>query len=158
MEEIVPKRNVPQIPERIFIHYANQEFHTGEDTQITDLSEAGIRDMVQKVRDGRYQSLYLTPNEYGEIEEGFLQLESAGETGLLFLQICGADELQTAWACFHPDYLDSDEEAPIEPSDGQSVFFMRYTMNNRELAAECVEWYAHTGEPYPGMDWLKMTW
>ncbi len=43
-----------------------------------------------------------------------------------------------------PLFLDSDEEAPIEPSDGQSVFPLKCTMRDRELAAKCVEWYAHT--------------
>ena len=32
---------------------------------------------------------------------------------------------------------------------------MKCTMRDRDLAAKCVEWYAHTLEPYPGMDWLK---
>ena len=52
---------------------------------------------------------------------------------------------------------DSEEEAPIQASDGQSIILMKYTMRDRDLAAKCVEWYIHTGEPYPGMDWLKMT-
>lgn len=76
---------------------------------------------------------------------------------LIFLQIVESYEKKTCWACFDPDYLDSDEEAPIEPSDGSSIFPMACTMQDRELAAKCVEWYAHTCEPYPGMDWLKQT-
>ena len=72
MEEIIKKGPVPAMPEDIWVHYANQEFNTGEDTEIKDLSEAGVQDLVEKVRNGTYQSLYLTPNEDGEIEEGFL--------------------------------------------------------------------------------------
>lgn len=153
MEEIIPKGQVPELPERIFIHYANEEFNTGEDTEITDLSEAGVKDIVEKVRDGTYWSLFLCPDDCGE--EGFLLMERSED--LIFLQI--SDEMeQITWACFNPDYLDSDEEAPIECSDGQSIIAMKTTMKDRELAAKCVEWYIHTGEPYPGMDWLKMTW
>ena len=73
-----------------------------------------------------------------------------------FLQIWDA-ETDTAWACFDPELLESNEEAPITPSDGQSVFPLKCTMRDRELAAKCVEWYAHTCDPYPGMDWLKDT-
>ena len=157
MEGIIKKSAVPAMPSEIRIQYADKEFNTGEDTEIKDLSEAGVRDIVEKVRNGRYESLYLAPNEDGEIEEGFFQLESAGGDGLIFLQI--SDEMnRVAWACFDPEYLDSDEEAPIIPSDGQSIFYMKNTMRDRELAAKCVEWYAHTLEPYPGIDWLKMTW
>ena len=157
MEEIIKKSAVPAMPSEIRIQYANKEFNTGEDTEIKDLSEAGVRDIVEKVRNGCYESLYLTPNEDGEIEEGFFQLESAGGDGLIFLQISREEEC-TAWACFNPEYLNSDEISPIECSDGQSEIGMKITMRDRELAAKCVEWYAHTLEPYPGMDWLKMTW
>ena len=153
MEEIIPKGQVPELPERIFIHYANEEFNTGEDTEITDLSEAGVKNIVEKVRDGTYWSLFLCPDDCRE--EGFLLMERSED--LIFLQI--SDEMeQITWTCFNPDYLDSDEDAPIECSDGQSIIAMKTTMKDRELAAKCVEWYIHTGEPYPGMDWLKMTW
>lgn len=81
-------------------------------------------------------------------------LESSPQ--LIFLQIWDA-EAETAWACFDPELLDSDEEASIEPSDSQSVFPLKCTMKDRDLAAKCVEWYIHTCEPYPGMDWLKKT-
>ncbi|MCI8910292.1 MAG: hypothetical protein HFG09_06390 [Oscillibacter sp.] len=120
--------------------------------EIRDLSEGSILDIVKKVRTGKYLSLMMAPDE--ENEEGYLTLESSPD--LIFLQIWDA-ETETAWACFNPELLDSDEEAPIEPSDGQSVFPMKCTMQDRDLAAKCVEWYAHTLEPYPGMDWLKET-
>lgn len=85
-----------------------------------------------------------------------MELECGGSP-FIFLQIGEHYEKETFWTCFDPDYLDSNEEAPIEPSDGQSVFPLKCTMQDRELAAKCVEWYAHTCEPYPGMDWLKVT-
>ena len=118
--------------------------------EIGGLSPESIQNIVEKIRTGERRSLMLCPDKYGE--EGYLTLESSPE--LIFLQIWDA-EAETAWACFNPDYLDSDEEAPIEPSDSQSVFPMKCTMKDRELAAKCVEWYIHTLEPYPGMDWLK---
>ena len=153
MEEIIKKSAVSAMPSEIRIQYANKEFNSGEDTEIKDLSEAGVRDIVEKVRDGTYWGLFICPDECGE--EGFLLMESSED--LIFLQI--SDDMNcVAWACFDPEYLDSDEEAPIIPSDGQSIFYMKNTMRDRELAAKCVEWYIHTLEPYPGMDWLKMTW
>nr|WP_326171952.1 hypothetical protein [uncultured Oscillibacter sp.] len=54
------------------------------------------------------------------MEEGFFQLESAGGGGLIFLQISREEE-RAAWACFDPDYLDSEEAAPIEPSTGSPL-------------------------------------
>ena len=151
MEEIIRKKEIPPLPNGVKIQSASSGALSS--LELDDISEAGIRDLVEKVRTGAYPSVMMSPDEYGE--EGYLTLESSPD--LIFLQIWDA-ETETAWACFDPDYLDSDEEAPIEPSDGQSVFPMKCTMKDRELAAKCVEWYAHTLEPYPGMEWLKETW
>ena len=150
MEESVKKGNVPPLPEGVKIRMASRGALPG--LEIQDLSEESIRSIVDKVRTGKYRSVMMAPDE--ENEEGFLELESSDE--LIFLQIWDA-ETETSWACFDPELLDSNEEAPITPSDGQSVFPMKCTMRDRELAARCVEWYAHTLEPYPGMDWLKET-
>ena len=150
MEEIVKKGNVPPLPEGVKIRMASRGALPG--LEIQDLSGKSIRSIVDKVRTGKYRSVMMAPDE--ENEEGFLELESSDE--LIFLQIWDA-ETETSWACFDPELLDSNEEAPITPSDGQSVFPMKCTMRDRELAARCVEWYAHTLEPYPGMDWLKET-
>ena len=57
MEEIIKKGPVPAMPSGIRIQYANEEFNTGEDTEIKDLSEVGVKDIVEKVRNGRYESL-----------------------------------------------------------------------------------------------------
>lgn len=148
MEEIVKKGDVPPLPEGVKIRMASRGALPS--LEIQDLSEESIRSIVDKVRTGKYRSVMMAPDE--ENEEGFLELESSDE--LIFLQIWDA-ETETSWACFDPELLDSNEEAPITPSDGQSVFPMKCTMRDRELAARCVEWYAHTLEPYPGMDWLK---
>ena len=157
MEEIIKKSVVPAMPEEVRIQYAAEVFDVCEDTRILDLSEAGVRDIVEKVRSGVYESLYLSPDEDGEPVHAYFQMESAGGDGLIFFQIC--DEFgQTAWSSFDPTYLDSKEDSSIECSDGQSVIPMRNTMKDRALAARCAEWFIHTLEPYPGMDWLKMTW
>ena len=150
MEEIVKKGDVPPLPEGVKIRMASRGALPG--LEIQNLSEESIRSIVDKVRTGKYRSVMMAPDE--ENEEGFLELESSDE--LIFLQIWDA-ETETSWACFDPELLDSNEEAPITPRDGQSVFPMKCTMRDRELAARCVEWYAHTLEPYPGMDWLKET-
>ena len=151
MAEIGARREVPAMPEGVKVRYLREgdlERQKGE-----GLSEELIRGVVERVRTGECLSLELSLDEYNE--EGYLLLESSPD--LIFLQIWYG-ETGTAWACFNPEYLDSEEEAPIEPSDGQSVFPMKCTMKDRELAAKCVEWYIHTLEPYPGMDWLKETW
>ncbi len=138
------------LPEGIKIRYARQE--NPPRRKCGEVSEAYIGGAVEKVRLGKCRSLELSLNEYNE--ESCLLLESSSE--LIFLQIwCG--ETGTAWACYNPEFSDSGQEAPIEPSDGQSVFPMKCTMRDRELAVKCVEWRVRTLEPCPGMDWLRDT-
>ena len=148
MEKIIKKHAVPMLPEVIKIQMASRGALPGQELQ--DISEAGIRDIVNKVRTGQYLSLMMVPGE--ENAEGYLMLESSDN--LIFLQIWD-EKTRTVWACFNPELLDSEEEFSIEHSDGQSLIPLKYTMQDRELAARCVEWYAYTCEPYPGMDWLK---
>ena len=152
MKEIIAKKEVPVMPEEMKIPFASEG--AMPDQEIGYLSEKDIPDIAEKVRNGTYTSLLLMPEE--EDMDQFLMMESSPE--LIFLQIWDADS-ETVWSCFNPDYLDSDEEAPIACSDGQSVIEMRNTMantpENRELAAKCAEWYIRTGEPYPGMYWLR---
>ncbi len=151
-EEIVKASPVPELPEGVKIQAAGSG--SLPCMEIKDISEAGVRKIIEHVRTGKYTSLYLSLDEDGE--EGFLMMESSPT--LLFLQIWDAEN-EIGWCLFAPEFLASNEEAPIEPSDGQSVFQMRNTIKNtpqnRELAARCVEWYIHTCEPYPGTDWLK---
>jgi len=152
VEEIIKKQPVPTMPEAIRIQYAARGSMTYQ--EIKDISEKGILNIVKKVRGGKYTALLLAPDE--EDMDQFLMLESSSD--LLFLQIWDAGS-ETAWSCFDPATLDSKEEAPIECSDGQSVIEMRNTIpntpENRDMIAKCVEWYIHTLEPYPGMEWLK---
>ena len=154
MEEIVKKGPIPAMPEGIKIPFVAQGAMS--DQEIGYITEKDIPDIVGKVQNGTYTSLLLMPEE--EDMDQFLMMESSPE--LIFLQIWDG-ESETNWSCFNPDYLESDEEAPIECSDGQYVIEMRNTMantpENRKLAAKCVEWYIRTGKPYPGMNWLKET-
>lgn len=150
MEEIIRKREIPPIPEGIKIEMAGWGALPSQ--KIKNISETSVQDIVEKVRTGKCYSVMMAPDK--DCEDGCLRLEASPD--LIFLQIWDI-EAETAWVCFDPKLLDSDEEAPIESSDGQSVFPLKCTMCDRELAAKCVEWYAHTCNPYPGMDWLKET-
>ena len=57
------------------------------------------------------------------------------------------------YTSFNPDYLDSDEESDTDTIYG-SYMQLRYTMQDPKLAAKCVEYFARTGELYPGAAWL----
>ncbi len=67
------------------IQYGNWGFNSNEDTEIKDLLDTGVKNIVEKIRSGLHKSLYLAPDKDGEIDGGFLQLECGGSE-FIFLQ------------------------------------------------------------------------
>ena len=62
-------------------------------------------------------------------------------------------EDEAFYSSFNPDYLDSGEESSTSTIYG-SFMQLRYTIQDPKLAAKCVEYFARTGELYPGAAWL----
>lgn len=122
----------------------------GEEEELTKESLKRLTDSVLR---GGPLGVYLADDV--ELGDRYMQVEAG--CGLVMLQIVENDGTKEArfYSSFNPEYLDSDEESPIECSDGQSVILMRYTMRDLNLAAKCVEYFARTQLPYPGMSWLK---
>ena len=75
MEEIIKKRDVPPLPRGVKIRMASRGAISG--MKIEDISEAGISDLVERVRTGKYLSVMMAPDE--DNEEGYLTLESSKE-------------------------------------------------------------------------------
>ena len=155
-EEFISKKEFTECTSMdICIRFASKAFFTGEKYLIKDISEKGIQKIIENVRNKKYKSLYLSLNPYGEIDCcKYLTLESTGE----WIAVQVVDDInKTYYSSFNINYLDSEEVSPIKCSDGQSEILKKYTMNNIELAADCIEWFIRTSEPYPGMEWLKTT-
>ena len=153
------------MPKDIKIKCASCGYMNSE--EIEDISEIGVQKIIERVRNGEYSSLFLSPDEYGDFE--YLKLETSEE--MIFLQILDEE----SWSCYDPKHLDSDEIAPFEVDDnfidlsvkkwlirtenmylGEGLPEMKYAIQDWDLAAKCVEWYIHTLEPYPGANWLKL--
>lgn len=150
-QSVIPKGNPPEkMPSGIKEFYILDECREENGKRIT---EEALSKLLEDIRnkEGVGISLYKDP----DLEGDYMQIEADGN--LIFLQYvenyCTSDEC--IYSCFNPNCLDSDEWSPIEASDGQSVILMRYTMDDHELAAICVEYFVRTGQLYPGMAWLK---
>jgi len=151
---IIPKQDPPPaMPSGLQILYTFDAF--GHDGQ--QLTEASLKKLVQKVQKGENVSVYLCPSDDMEtaIEEEYFQVEI--DNRWIAIQYVVEDTSPDGYycSCFDPDFLDSDEESPMVPGDGQSVIPKKYTMHDPALAAKCVEYYARTGKLYPGMEWLR---
>ena len=151
---IIPKQDPPPaMPSGL------QPLHTfdafGHDGEL--LTEANLKKLVKKIQKADNVSVFLCPSDDIEtaIEEEFFQVEI--DDRWIAIQYVVRDTSPDGYfcSCFDSDYLDSDEESPMVPGDGQSIILKKYTMHDPKLAAECVEYYARTGKLYPGMDWLR---
>jgi len=154
-ETIIPKGEVPEkMPSGLQVLYTFNAF--GRDGE--QLTEASLKKLMKSIRKSKKISIFLCPNSDMEtaLEEEYMSLEV--EPGWISFEYVIRDTYPDGYfcSCFDPDYLDSDEESPMIPGDGQSIILKKYTMHDPELAANCIEYYARTRQLYPGMAWLKV--
>lgn len=151
-EEIIPKKNGSiTMPDQIVIPYIGTVFGEAE-----ELTETRLQTLVQQIRDGEYLGIIL--GQDFDFEEDYMQIEIDQERICLqYIQNIGTDA-ECFYSSFDPAYLDSEEEAPISCTDGQSIILMRHTMQDPVLAAKSVEYFVRTGMLYPNMEWLKGWW
>lgn len=153
-ETIIPKGEVPEkMPSGLQVLYTFDAF--GRDGK--QLTEASLKKLVKSIRKSKKISIFLCPNSDIEtaLEEEYMNLEIDGDW-IAFHVVRDTYPDGYFCSCFDPDYLDSDEESPMIPGDGQSIILKKYTMHDPELAANCIEYYARTRQLYPGMAWLKV--
>lgn len=153
-ETIIPKGEVPEkMPSGLQVLYTFDAF--GRDGE--QLTEASLKKLMKSIRKSKKISIFLYPNPDIEtaLEEEYMNLEIDGDW-IAFHVVHDTYPDSYFCSCFDPDYLDSDEESPMIPGDGQSIILKKYTMHDPELAANCIEYYARTRQLYPGMAWLKV--
>ncbi len=140
-----------ETPSGLYMKYITSVF--GEDEELT---EERLKGLIQKIEQGQNMGVCLGQDL--DLEEDYMRIEI--DNGLIcfqYIQNMGTKE-ECFYSSFNPAYLNTEEESPIRCSDGQSIILMRYTMQNPELAAKCVEYFARTGKLYPGMEWHKGWW
>ncbi len=152
-QTIIPKGEVPEkMPSGLQKLYTFGPFDAEDGEKLT---EKHLKNILKKIRKKQNLSLFFGPDSYLDIEDKYLNIEIDKEC--ILIQYVVGDCSEDGYVCgsFDPDYLDSDEESPMVPGDGQSVILKRYIMYDSALAADCIEYFARTGALYPGMAWLK---
>lgn len=114
------------------------------------LTEKNLKQLIRKIHKRKVLGAVLScpdrDEDYFEIEvsPSWIAFEYVVNNGM---------EDEGFHSSFNPDYLDSDEESDTSTIYG-SFMQLRYTMQDSKLAAKCVEYFARTGELYPGAAWL----
>lgn len=156
IEKVIQIKNEPEeMPSGIYIPYISSVF--GDEKHLT---EKELEMLLAQIRQGEGMGICFCRDP--DCEEAFMQLEiNYGRICLQYIEEMGTED-ECFYSSFDPDYLDSDEESPMQAADGQSIILMRYTMQDTEqntaLTAKCVEYFVRTGRLYPGMEWLKGWW
>lgn len=146
-ETIIPKGTIPEnMPAGLQVLYTSDAFGNGGEL----LTEERLADILQQIRGGEGIDVYFWKD--ADMEQNLLFIEN--DSYWISIVYFGDDD--SFYTCFDPDYLDSDEEAPVIAGDGQSIILKRETMHDPLLAAECIEYCVRTGTLYPGMEWLKV--
>lgn len=115
------------------------------------LTEKNLKQLIRKIHKRKVMGVVLScPDSDGnyfeiEVNQSWIAFQYVVNIGM---------EDEVFYTSFNPDYLDSDEESDTDTIYG-SYMQLRYTMQEPKLAAKCVEYFARTGELYPGVAWLK---
>ena len=128
--------------EQLAIHFLNEE---GE-----PVTPEAVEKLVRSIRENGCRSAWLALDEFGE--EEFLSVDI--ENGWAALSYNAWDEKGEAhqYQPVNPAYSASQEEAPVYIG-GQTPVLKRNALDNLNLAADCVAFFAKTGKLYSGLQW-----
>ncbi|MCI9078261.1 MAG: hypothetical protein HFH68_04955 [Lachnospiraceae bacterium] len=147
---VIPEGKPPEkMPKGIKTLYLSDEL--GSDYR--KITEKDLNRLLKDIRNKKHIGISL--NNDPDLEGDYMQIEISNNLICLEYVENNLKSNECSYSCFNPDYLDSDEWSPMDAADGQSIILMRYTMEDPELAAKCVEYFVRTGKLYPGMAWLK---
>ena len=115
------------------------------------ITQTVLDKMVRMIRSGAAREVCLSMSEYGgEDDEDFLTVDIS--YGWVVPAFNCWDEEGDAHLCLpvNERYSSVEEEAPV-CIGGQSPVPKRFALDDLDLAAECVLYFARTGALYPGV-------
>ena len=120
-----------------------------------EITQTVLDKMVRMIRGGTVREVYLSMSEYGGgDDEDFLNVDLAHGWAVPAFNYW--DEEGDAHLCLpvNERYSSVEEEAPV-CIGGQSPVPKRFALDDLDLAAECVLYFARTGALYPGVPWAR---
>lgn len=160
---ILPKQNsIPDFdPSALAVKYI--EYYLSNKTyEGKSITPDVIARMLQEVSKGINAYFYLDPAG----ESDWMEVVSDGEWLFLFCCFEGEDGEPISYLSYNPEFADTVEQieeadfsderiyTPIE-SGGQSPIPKIHAIQDMELGIRAVDYFIHTGMPYPGLDWLQ---
>lgn len=132
-----------------YLEYGRKSFMNDEITQDV------LNELAALIRAGKIDSVCLWLDENGE--EDFLNMDiEDGWAAPLFNTWDTEDGNAIYFQPLNEKYDSIEEDAPVEIG-GQTPVPKRFALDDLNLAAECVVYFAKTGELYPGVTWCEFT-
>lgn len=110
-----------------------------------------MEQLIKFIQTTKKASIYLSLDEYGEDEDSFLTLDI--NNGWAAIAFNSWDENGISYM-YQPVNKENNrlEEAPV-CIGGQTPVSKRNALQDMKLVAECVQYFAKTGERYSCLDW-----
>lgn len=131
--------------DNLAIHFLN------DDEQ--PVTQEAVEELVSRLRSNQLANAWLALDEYGE--EDFLSVDIASSWAALAFNTWDENGEAHQYLPINPRYEKSQEYAPVEIGR-QTPVLKRNALDNLELAAECVLYFAKNGELYPNLRWEKI--
>ncbi|MCI8422529.1 MAG: hypothetical protein HFF50_03205 [Lawsonibacter sp.] len=112
-----------------------------------EITQTLIARLLQQIPSGVEAVLYLDPDG----EDNWMEVLCDGTW--LALGFCG-DFGQNNYYSYNPDFAGVKDKTPLK-SGGQSPIEKELALTDLEAGVKAVEYFIHTGELYPGIDWAK---
>ena len=122
-------------------------FLNSEDEPVTRES---VNRLARDIRENRCESAILGLDE--SAEEEFLSLDIENGWAALAFNTFSEDGDAHLYQPVNPEYAASMEDAPVDIG-GQTPVLKRNALDDMDLVAECVLYFAETGELYPELEW-----
>ncbi len=165
--QIVPKQEIiPGYAQDTLAIRSIEYFSTGKCFEKAQITPAVLAKMMENIRKG-VDGIYLSLDS--DNESDWMEVVSDGEW--IFLSCCfdtteKEDDDFEYYFCYNSDYADTadlldeadfSDEAIYTSMDsgGQSPIPKIQAIRDMDAGLKAVEYFIHTGKPYPGIDWLR---
>ena len=117
------------------------------------VTQETVNELILNIRNNQITNSWLALDEYGE--EDFFTVDIANRWAALAFNRWDENGDAHMYQPINPKYENSQEDAPVNIG-GQTPVLKRNALDNLELAAECVLYFAKNGELYPNLRWEEM--
>ena len=118
------------------------------------ITQTVLDKMVRMIRGGTVREVYLSMSEYGGgDDEDFLNVDLAHGWAVPAFNYWDEEGEAHMLLPVNSKYSGG-ESAPVEIG-GQTPVLKRNALDDLDLAAECVLYFARTGALYPGVPWAR---